>query len=96
MKSILNSYFTWKENTLDKLNLKNVLAWISGHTHWSYNIQKNGCSFIANQLGYKSEIGKKTFITPHPMQDAVNWWRSQQGWEPQDLDIKDFKRWQSL
>jgi hypothetical protein len=28
------------------------------------------------------------------MQDATNWWRSQQGWEPQDLDIKDFKKWQ--
>jgi len=30
------------------------------------------------------------------MQDAVNWWRSQQGWGQQDLNIEDFKRWQSL
>ena len=47
-------------------------------------------------LDDKSEIGKKTFIIPHPMQDAVNWWRSQHRWEPKDLDIQDFKRWQLL
>jgi len=45
-------------------------------------------------LDDKSEIGKKTFLVPHPMQDAVNWWRSNQGWKQQDLDIKDFKKWQ--
>jgi hypothetical protein len=28
------------------------------------------------------------------MQDAVNWWRSQQGWDQQDLNIEDFKKWQ--
>jgi hypothetical protein len=49
-------------------------------------------SYIADE---KTKVGKKQLITPHPMQDAVNWWRSQQGWEAQDLNIEDFKRWQS-
>jgi hypothetical protein len=35
-----------------------VPLWISGHTHWCYDINKNSSRFIGNQLGYKSEIGK--------------------------------------
>ena len=56
-KSLANLYFAWPDITIDKLNLKNTPLWISGHTHWSYDFNKNGTRFIANQLGYKSEIG---------------------------------------
>jgi predicted MPP superfamily phosphohydrolase len=51
-------YFSWPDDTIDGLNLQNVPVWISGHTHWSYNLEKNMCRFISNQLGYKSEMGK--------------------------------------
>lgn len=54
----INSYFSWPDGTLLKLNLNNVLAWISGHSHWSYDFVQNGVRLISNQLGYRSEIGK--------------------------------------
>jgi predicted phosphodiesterase len=54
---VVNLYFTWPDDTINDFNLTNVPIWISGHTHWSYNFEKNGCAFISNQLGYKSEIG---------------------------------------
>jgi hypothetical protein len=54
--SILNLYSSWQDNTLDKLNLTNVFLWISGHTHWSYDFEKNGIRLISNQLGYKNEL----------------------------------------
>jgi len=38
---------------INYFNLTNVPIWISGHTLWSYKIDKNDCIFIANQLGYK-------------------------------------------
>ena len=52
----INSYFAWPDNTVHSFNLLNVPIWISGHTHWSYNININNCAFVSNQLGYKSEI----------------------------------------
>ena len=52
-----NLYFRWPDESLNKLNLKNVPAWISGHTHWSYDFEKDNTRFLSNQLGYKSEIG---------------------------------------
>jgi len=55
---IANLYFAWPDDTLEKFNLNNVPAWISGHTHWSYDFEQNGIRLIGNQLGYKSEIGK--------------------------------------
>jgi hypothetical protein len=57
-KKLTNLYFAWPDDTLEKLNLNNILAWISGHTHWSYDFKKNGVRLISNQLGYKSEIGE--------------------------------------
>ncbi len=57
-KRTANLYFAWPDETINDFNLTNVPIWISGHTHWSYNIDKNGSRFVANQLGYKSEIGK--------------------------------------
>jgi hypothetical protein len=44
----------------------------------------------------KAKLGKKNLISPHPMQDAVNWWRQQQGWEPKDIQIKQWWDWQTL
>ena len=54
----ITSYFSWCDETINDFNLIKVPVWISGHTHWSYDINKNGCRFIGNQLGYKSEIGR--------------------------------------
>lgn len=54
---ISNQYFAWPDNTLSRLNLDNVLMWISGHTHWSYDFVQNDIRVISNQLGYKSEVG---------------------------------------
>ena len=54
---LLINYLSWNDETINNFNLKKVPLWISGHTHWSYNIHKNGCNFIGNQIGYKSELG---------------------------------------
>jgi predicted phosphodiesterase len=53
-----NLYFAWPNDTLSNFKLNNVLAWISGHTHWSYDFHQNGIRLISNQLGYLSEIGE--------------------------------------
>jgi predicted phosphohydrolase len=53
-----NLYFSWSDNTLSKFYLNNVLCWISGHTHWSYDFISNNIRLIGNQLGYKSEVGQ--------------------------------------
>jgi hypothetical protein len=57
-KRIANLYFSWPDGTLKNFNLNNVLTWISGHTHWSYDFIQDGVRLIGNQLGYKSEVGK--------------------------------------
>jgi hypothetical protein len=54
----ITPYFSWSDETINDFNLTNVPIWISGHTHWSYDVNKNGTRFVGNQLGYKSEIGK--------------------------------------
>jgi predicted phosphohydrolase len=51
----LANYFSWN-NIPDKLNCSNVVGWISGHTHWSYDITRNNLRFISNQTGYKNEF----------------------------------------
>ena len=61
-KKITNLYFAWPDDTLNSFDSNNVLAWISGHTHWSYDFIQNGIRLISNQLGYKSEIGKTCLI----------------------------------
>ena len=54
--SIYKTYFT---NELKELNIdvNNVDIWISGHTHYSYNIKlaNKKTLFISNQLGYPDE-----------------------------------------
>jgi predicted phosphodiesterase len=55
---IENLYFSWPDYIIDNLNLTNVPLWISGHTHWSYDFEKNSTKFISNQLGYKHELSE--------------------------------------
>lgn len=43
----------------------------------------------------KAKAGKKNLIIPHPMQDAVNWWRKQTNWPPKEIKIGDWWGWQS-
>jgi len=51
----IKDYFAWN-NILKDLNLKNVPLWLSGHTHWSYDIMYNtNTRLISNQLGYPRE-----------------------------------------
>jgi predicted phosphodiesterase len=57
-KSVKNLYFSWPDGTFQNFNLNNIVVWISGHTHWSYDFMQNGVRLIGNQLGYKSEIGE--------------------------------------
>ena len=56
-EEVIISNSSWKDETISNFNVKHVPFWISGHTHFSYNIEKNGCNFISNQLGYKCELG---------------------------------------
>lgn len=56
-KRAINSYFAWPDGTLQNFKLDNVLTWISGHTHWSYDFMQDDVRLIGNQLGYKSEVG---------------------------------------
>ena len=55
------------------------------------------CDYIQSYIADdKAKMGKKNLISPHPMQDAVNWWRGQQGWEPKDIAINNWRNWQTL
>jgi hypothetical protein len=42
----------------------------------------------------KAKAGKKNMLIPHPMQDAVNWWRQCQGWEPKEIENQRWWDWQ--
>jgi Icc-related predicted phosphoesterase len=58
----LKNYFAWN-NILKDVDLTNVSLWISGHTHWSYDIMyTQKTRLISNQLGYKSEIGRTNIV----------------------------------
>jgi predicted phosphohydrolase len=50
----LTNYFSWN-NIYSKLNCDQVIGWISGHTHWSYDILSDKIRFISNQAGYSNE-----------------------------------------
>ena len=65
-----NLYFAWPDETINDFDLTKVPIWISGHTHWSYDINKNGSRFVGNQLGYKSEIGK-TGLNEHGLFEII-------------------------
>lgn len=60
----ISNYFSWN-NIYSKLNMSNVIGWISGHTHWSYDINIGHIRFVSNQLGYKDECtGNTTRFEP--------------------------------
>jgi len=65
-----NSNFAWPDGTLQNFNLSNVLTWISGHTHWSYDFMQDGTRLIGNQLGYKSELGQ-TGLNEHGVYEII-------------------------
>lgn len=51
----IKDYFAHK-NILNELKLDNVICWISGHTHYSYDFKENNIRCISNQVGYKKEL----------------------------------------
>lgn len=51
------NYFSWN-NIYERLNMLNVIGWISGHTHWSYDINIDETRFVSNQMGYKNECAR--------------------------------------
>jgi hypothetical protein len=71
--------------------------WLVRKTYTDYPTDNEVCkdyiqSYIADD---KAKMGKKNLIYPHPMQDAVNWWRSQQGWSEKEITIGNWWSWQS-
>ena len=54
---IMKNYFSHPNGLLKRFeNISNILCWISGHTHYSYDfISPEGIRLISNQLGYKNE-----------------------------------------
>ena len=44
----------------------------------------------------KAKAGKKNLLVPHPMQDAVNWWRKQFNWPPKEVQVNNWYDWQNL
>jgi hypothetical protein len=56
----IKKYFAHPDKFLNKFgDLSNILCWISGHTHYSYDlVSEKGMRLISNQMGYVSEILK--------------------------------------
>lgn len=55
-KGIVKNYFSWPNETLSEFNTSNILAWISGHTHYSYDFKcEQSVRLISNQMGYLRE-----------------------------------------
>lgn len=50
--SMLNPYFSWSSLPIHP----KIKIWCSGHTHWSYDFDKDGIRYVANQLGYPGEF----------------------------------------
>ena len=49
-------YFAWNPTAIGDIDCKNVIFWISGHTHYSYDfVGKDGVRFLSNQMGYKHD-----------------------------------------
>ncbi len=57
----LKSYHAWCDDTIEKVSLTDAIVWISGHTHWSYDIKHGKMRLISNQAGYKREEGLTNF-----------------------------------
>lgn len=54
---LMKNYFSHPDGSLNNFgNISNILCWISGHTHYSYDFTSpEGVRLISNQLGYKNE-----------------------------------------
>ena len=53
----IKKYFTWQNNTVSSFNkYNNILCWISGHTHYSYDFTENNIRLLSNQFGYRNEL----------------------------------------
>jgi len=54
---MMKNYFSHPDKTIKDLdNISNILCWISGHTHYSYDfISSEGVRLISNQMGYINE-----------------------------------------
>jgi len=48
-------------NLLDRVQLSNVIVWVSGHTHWSHDIVYNNTRLLSNQLGHAFEAERTRF-----------------------------------
>lgn len=57
---MMKNYFSHPNNTLKSFeDTSNILCWISGHTHYSYDfISPEGVRLISNQMGYLGELTK--------------------------------------
>jgi predicted phosphohydrolase len=55
---LMKNYFSHPDGTINSFgDTSNVLCWISGHTHHSYDIvSPEGVRLISNQMGYISEL----------------------------------------
>lgn len=55
---MMKNYFSHPDGTLKEFeNISNILCWISGHTHYSYDfISPEGVRLISNQMGYIGEV----------------------------------------
>lgn len=56
----IKNYFAWS-SLLSKLQLDNIICWISGHTHFSYDFIEYNVRCISNQFGYRNEIHNTNF-----------------------------------
>jgi len=70
--------------------------WLVRKTYTEYPTDDEVCkdyiqSYIVDD---KAKMGKKNFIFPHPMQDAVNWWRAQQDWNKKEITLGEWWSWQ--
>jgi len=53
---VIRNYFSHPNGSLKNFEISNILCWISGHTHYSYDfISPEGVRLISNQLGYRNE-----------------------------------------
>jgi predicted phosphohydrolase len=55
---MMKNYFSHPDGTIQKFgNISNILCWISGHTHFSYDfVSPEGVRLISNQKGYIGEV----------------------------------------
>jgi len=55
---MIKDYFSHSDSTIKDLDkYSNILCWVSGHTHYSYDfISREGVRLISNQMGYIYDV----------------------------------------